>query len=187
MRSLITVMVASLMLFQCSNEKNQGTKKDWSSTYQVESGKPVSMTLTIYKTTMLADGRDNVKARVAVIDSTGREIKTSTIPFRIYVTGDASITGENLNLVKTDTINYHEAKLVNGTFNFVLQAGTKPDKIKLEVKADSLWSASHEIHTIPADFKMMKPSGSQLKVRAKKLIRCLVLISPSCPKWKKEG
>jgi len=167
MRSLISFLLASTILFQCTTEKKTTANRDWTSTYQIETGKPVSMTLTIYKTTMLANGRDNVRARVAVIDSTGREIKDAVTSFRIYVTGDATISGEGLSLITTDSISYRGAKLSGGSFSFILQAGTSPDKIKLEVKADSIWPASHEIHTLPADFVMMKPSKEQLTVTIK--------------------
>jgi len=44
----------------------------------------------------------------------------------------------------------------------ILRAGTTEDKIRVEARSGKLWPGAHEIHTIPADFKMMKPSAEQL-------------------------
>lgn len=166
--------MTSLLIIQCTQVKQEPKLKDWSSYYQVETGKPVSMALTIYKTTILADGKDRVMARVAVTDSSGKEIKTADTPFRIYVTGDAGIEGESVTPNTSDTgSRYWDASLENGLCTFALVAGTKPDKIKLEVKADSLWPSSHEIHTLPADFKNLKPSKSQLIPTGKNIDRML--------------
>ncbi len=52
---------------QCGPEKPQQTLKDWTSTYRVDSGVPVSLTLTAYKTTMLADGKDQTLIRAAAV------------------------------------------------------------------------------------------------------------------------
>jgi len=173
MRSLVLVILAVFLLSQCTTEKKQAPAKSWASTYQVATGKPVAMALTIYKTTMIANGTDKMTARVAAIDSTGREIKDAVIPFTIHVTGDATISGEGLTPVKTDSTTYWEATLVNGLFNFTFLAGTKPDKIKLEVRGEKTWPASHEIHTLPADFKDLKPAKAQLNPTGRSIDRML--------------
>lgn len=174
MRSLTVVLLVSGLLLQCTSNKEPITKKDWSSTYRIESGKPAAMGLTIYKTTMIADGSDQLLARVAVTDSAGREIKNSEMPFRVYLSGDATLAGETLTPDTTypDSI-FWRGILSGGICTFNVIAGQKPDKIRLEVIADSLWPSSHEIHTVPADFKQMKPVKSQITGTTKHADRML--------------
>ncbi|MCJ7821058.1 MAG: hypothetical protein MUP53_07625 [Bacteroidales bacterium] len=90
MKITVSLVCCSLLLVQCGRDVSQKPLKDWSSTYQVESGVPVSIALTAYRTTMLADGKDQTVIRATVIDSTGREIRNAEVPVRIYITGDAS-------------------------------------------------------------------------------------------------
>lgn len=180
--------MASLLLVQCTDKKQLPEMKDWSSVYRSGTGEPVSIALTIYKTTLIADGHDRVTARVAVTDSTGKEIKGAETPFRIYVTGDATIEGEAVTENSDDTDGKHwEACLTDGLCHFTLMAGTSPDRIKLEVKADSLWPSSHEIHTVPAGFEMRKPSRSRLKTSAIKIDRMLGADISWLPQNEKRG
>ena len=177
MKSLLPLLLSLLLLQSCADKKTPALK-DWSSTYQVETGIPVSVALTAYRTTMLADGSDHTLIRATVIDSTGREIKSASTPIRIYVTGDASVVqlpgGQALSHnTGADSVSYWESKLTDGVCFFTFVAGNKPDKIKLEVQSDSLWPASHEIHTIPADFKQLKPSKAQLRGSIKNIDRML--------------
>jgi hypothetical protein len=173
MRLNVLFILAVVLLCQCTTQRKQIPVKSWAETYQVATGRPVSMALTVYKTTMIANGTDKMIARVAAIDSTGREIKDAAIPFTIHVTGDATISGEGLTAVKTDSTTHWEAKLVNGLFSFTFQAGTKPDKIKLEVRGEKTWPVSHEIHTLPSTFKNLKPTEDQLKPTGKVIDRML--------------
>jgi beta-galactosidase len=172
--SLFSALLMSALLLQCTVNKNQVIKKDWSKTYRIESGTPFSLALTVYSTTMIADGKDHMMARVAVTDSIGKEIISSNLQFRIYITGDATLSGESITYKNIDENDrYWEGRLTDGLCRFNVIAGTKPDKIKLEVKADSLHPSSHEIHTVPADFRQMHPTRAQLSTTGKPIDRML--------------
>ena len=179
MRSVVPVAIALLIFIQCSSErKDPASAKDWSSAYSVETGIPVSVGLSAYRTTMLADGKDEARIRVAVTDSAGKEIRNATTPIRIYIDGDASVAAANEGpppeyVSEGDTSGYWQATLSEGTFTFNFRAGTTPDKIKLEVKADSLQPSSHEIHTIDPGFQQFKPEKSQLRKTGKQISRML--------------
>ena len=72
MRLILSLLSILVLAVQCGQEKPQQTLKDWTSTYMVGSGVPVSLALTAYKTTMLSDGKDQTLIRATAIDSTGR-------------------------------------------------------------------------------------------------------------------
>ena len=144
---------------------------------QAGPGKPVSVMLTSYSTTLLANGRDQTRLRVAFTDSSGREITTAVADIQIYVAGDGKVTapdGSDL-VLKTDTAGkkYAVCQLVNGTCYLLFKAGTRPDKIKVEARSGKLWPGSHEIHTLPADLVMMKPKPDQLPLTTKPIDRMI--------------
>ncbi|MBE0668624.1 MAG: hypothetical protein IH593_13265, partial [Bacteroidales bacterium] len=135
MKIIVFLLCGSLLFMQCGRDVSQKSLKDWSSTYQVETGVPVSVALTAYSTTMLADGKDQTVIRATVIDSTGREIRNADLPIRIYISGDASAEalpeGEPLKtIVSGDSVSFRESVIVNGECAFAFIAGTKPDRIK---------------------------------------------------------
>jgi arabinogalactan endo-1,4-beta-galactosidase len=167
-KSIYLILLA--VFFQCNLSTSQGqTKKnEFSSVSQVKAGKPVGVIMTTYTTTMIANGKDQTLIRAFVVDSAGRQITTAKVPVRISVTGDAMITGtENgipISRVKSENgTTIWSSEIVNGSCPLIFQAGSKPDKVKVEVKADSIWPGSHEIHTLPADLKQLKPSPDQDK------------------------
>ncbi|MCJ7821059.1 MAG: arabinogalactan endo-1,4-beta-galactosidase [Bacteroidales bacterium] len=77
--------------------------------------------------------------------------------------------------------------IVNGVCSFAFIAGTKSDRIKLEVRADSLWPASHEIHTISPDFKKLIPTESQLRTSRKEIDRMLGADISFLPQMEERG
>jgi hypothetical protein len=81
-------------------------------------GEPVSVMLTSYSTTLLANGKDHTRLRIAVTDSTEHEISSATNKIQIYVTGDGKVTvADGADLVMhTDTAGkkYTECQLVGG-------------------------------------------------------------------------
>jgi beta-galactosidase len=193
MRSVVPVAVALLIFIQCSSErKDPAPAKDWSTAYSVETGIPVSVGLSAYRTTMLADGKDEARIRVAVTDSAGKEIRNATTPIRIYIDGDASVSAADEGpqpeyVSEGDTSGYWQATLSEGTFKFNFRAGTTPDKIKLEVKADSLQPSSHEIHTIDPGFQQFKPEKSQLRKTGKQISRMLGADISFLPQFEERG
>jgi beta-galactosidase len=134
--------------------------------------------MTTYTTTMLADGKDQTLIRTCLIDSISREITTANAPITISVTGDAKIAGTKngtpLTLMKSENgTTLWSSKIVDGYCSFIFQAGTNPDKIKVEVRSDSLWPGSHEIHTINKDVRLMKPSEDEIIPVTKKIERSI--------------
>ncbi|MFC2086468.1 glycosyl hydrolase 53 family protein, partial [Bacteroidota bacterium] len=171
----ILLFTGTVLLIQCTNPEIK--KSEFTAVSQVEKGVPVSVMLTSYSTSLLADGKDLTRLRIAIVDSLGREIISATDSIRIYVTGDGKVTstlGDDLAYA-TDTsgINYAMCKLENGICNLLFEAGNKPDKIKVEAKSGTLWPGSHEIHTLPADLEYLKPNADQLPSTSKPIDRMI--------------
>ena len=173
-------LLGVLILVQCQQpEKNQSEKvtPDFSSFSRVESGKPVSVMLTSYSTTLLANGSDNARLRIAVTDSLSREITSASDSIRVYVSGNGKVTdvdgGALLTKIDTAGIAYSALRLNDGLCNLLFTAGNTPGKIKVEAKSGKLWPGGHEIHTIPADFKMMEPTADQLPSTSKNIDRMI--------------
>jgi arabinogalactan endo-1,4-beta-galactosidase len=177
MKKLIIFSILFLTLVtSCAKTEKKITKYD--AERSVETGKPAGLILTAYKTTMIANGKDETLIRAFVVDSAGREIKSAGLPVEISVIGDARITGTKSGIPvelknTTDETSTWESKIVNGSCPLVFQAGTKADKIRVQIRAESLRPASHEIHTIPADVKLMKPDAEQLRYVSRKTGRSI--------------
>lgn len=172
----ILAIISAILLMQCQTPQIKETSK-YESVMRVDSGAPVSVMLTSYSTTLLANGKANTRMRVAVTDSLGREIATAEDSIRVYVAGDGEVlTAEKKSPeFRTDTsgLKYAAFKLENGICNLYFVAGTNPDKVKVEVKSGKLWPGAHEIHTLPADFVMMKPTPGQLVPTTKHINRMI--------------
>jgi len=178
MKSLcFTLFISILLLIQCQPTQKQAAQASYASVSRVSDGKPVSVMLTTYSTTLLADGKDHTPMRVAVTDSLSREIISARDTIQIYVSGNGNVTrpdGTALE-VRMDTagMQYGVCFLENGICNLLFTAGTKPDKIKVEAKSPGIWAGSHEIHTIPADVVLMHPSKDQLETTDKPIDRMI--------------
>lgn len=147
------------------------------SAYQIENGKPVSVMLTCYSTTLLANGKDHARIRLAVMNKNGREVMSANDSIRLYIDGDATVTtpdGQPVRLL-TDAKGkkYYACKLKNGVENLVFVAGTKPDKIKVTAKSGKLWAGNSTIFTLPADFHLMKPKPGQIQPTKVKIGRII--------------
>jgi len=181
--------IGIVLLIQCNRPETKTSEFDPVS--QVATGKPVSIMLTSYSTTMLANGRDHTRLRIAVTDSLGREIASATDSIHIYTDGDGKITspdGRDL-ILRTDTAGkkYAACRLANGTCHLLFIAGTKPDKIKVEARSGKLWPGSHEIHTLPANLVMMKPKPEQLPATAKPIDRMIGADISFLPQIEEQG
>ncbi|MGA1977653.1 MAG: glycosyl hydrolase 53 family protein [Bacteroidales bacterium] len=179
MKKSICFLLATVILFpQCGRtEKNKG-QSEFASVTNTSAGKPVRVIMTTYTTTMLADGKEHTLIRATVADSIGRQITSANLPIKISVIGDAKIASTNnsipLTLVKSaNDTSLWSSNIVNGSCQFMFQTGTKPDRIKVEVKADNLWPGSHEIHTISPDIRLLKPTKDQIKPVIKKTGRSI--------------
>lgn len=175
MKKTTLILLSHLMIcLACNNKINQTNKtttKDYSDWYQVPSGNPTALVFASYKTTMIANGKDETLIRISAVDSSGMEIMDASTPFEISVRGDAIVLDDdksNLDpILKTDSLLVYQSKLSNGLKKLHIKSGLKSDRIVVEVKADGLSPASHEIHTIPGDSKLLKPKASQLNPSTK--------------------
>ncbi|MCX6281181.1 MAG: glycosyl hydrolase 53 family protein [Bacteroidetes bacterium] len=131
-----------------------------------KSGRPVSVMLTSYSTTLLANGKDHTRLRIALTDSLSREVTSAKDTVRVYISGDGKLaaTDSGTLVICQDTagMKYAACKLVKGVYNLIFIAGTKPGKVKVEARCGKLWPGSHEIHTLNPGFHMMKPKPEQL-------------------------
>jgi len=162
--SIVGLAAAGLVLVQCTSGPQQ--TPDFSSVSRVDSGTPVAVMLTAYSTTLLANGEDWTKLRIAVTDSAGREITSAADAIRVYVTGDGTITSLDGDVLPTapDTggVSYASARLVDGVAVLAFRAGTSPDRVKVEARSGTLFPGAHEIHTVPADVALLTPTPEQL-------------------------
>ncbi len=147
--------------------------------------------LTSYSTTLLANGKDQTRLRVAVTDSLVREITSATDSIHIYAAGDGKVVsadGRDL-VLRTDTAGkkYAVCQLVNGICHLLFIAGTRPDKIKVEARSGKLWPGSHEIHTLPANLVMMKPKPDQLLPTTKPIDRMIGADISFLPQIEEQG
>ncbi len=148
---------------------------EFDSASRVASGKPVSVMLTSYSTTLLADGSDHTRLRIAVTDSLDREITTASHPVHLYVTGNGRVAAADGSELphQTDSTGqeYALCRLQHGICNLLFITGTDPGKVRIEAKSEDLWPGGHEIHTLPTDFTMMKPEPGQLLPTVKSVDR----------------
>jgi arabinogalactan endo-1,4-beta-galactosidase len=105
--------------------------------------------VTPYKTTMLANGKDEARIKITAIDKNGKEVNTAQNQIDFVITGDASITTITNG---KDKAHYpgkapHE-DLYNGQLTLILKAGKNKGIVKFEATAAGLKAGSTEIHTI---------------------------------------
>jgi arabinogalactan endo-1,4-beta-galactosidase len=173
--SIVWPAVAAIVLAQCGTDARQAP--DFSSVSRVDSGTPVSVMLTAYGTTLLANGEDWTKLRIAITDSASREITSARDSIRVYVTGEGRITsldGEPLpTLTDTAGVHYTATQLVDGVATLALRAGTSPDRVRVEARSGTLFPGGHEIHTIPGDVQLLTPTADQLPPTTKPIERMI--------------
>jgi arabinogalactan endo-1,4-beta-galactosidase len=116
---------------------------------RAQTGKPTEIQVTPYKTTMLANGKDEVLITAKIIDNKGKDVPGLAKSVTYKISGKAhlvSINGINAqNFQKTDST-WHTT--LTGTARIILKAGTTRASIKFEAKADSLVVGATEIHMI---------------------------------------
>lgn len=158
---------------------------------RVEKGRPVSVMMTAYSTTLLADDRDEARLRIALLDSINREITTAEGLVRLYVEGDASLRLKDGSLIDLLTDKkgerYAECVLTKGICERILVAGTTPGKVQVEARMEGLWPGGHEIHIIPADIVQMKPTPDQLPATTKPIGRMIGADISWLPEMEAEG
>lgn len=122
-------------------------------------GAPAEVVLTPYKTTLLADGKDESVIKVTFVDKQGKDVDNADNLVQFLVTGDARIvrieSGTSGN-GKVKTINEQHAKEASckGTCRIILQAGKTAGHIKFKASSKGLWDGSTDIITVNAHQKI---------------------------------
>ena len=142
LKNNLLVVLLVLLLFH-SAEAQRGRKPK-------PPGVPSEIQVTPYKTTMIANGKDQALISIKIIDSRGDSVANADIKATLHLLGDAAIVnimdaGNFKDIVHTDStwqVNIH------GSCRVILQAGRSLGKIKLSATADSLYAGATEIHTV---------------------------------------
>jgi beta-galactosidase len=112
-------------------------------------GKPAEIQLTPYKTTMIANGKDEAVIGVKIIDNQGNEVPGATKAISFHIKGDGhieTINGADLNnATKSDTL---WTVTVTGHCNVIFQSGHTRSFVKFQATADSLYTGSTDIAMI---------------------------------------
>src|SRR6185437_6144051 len=119
-------------------------------------GVPAEVVLTPYKTTLLADGKDESVIKVTFVDRQGKDVENADNEVQFLVNGDAKIVriesgasgkGKETNI---DNQNAKEASY-KGICRVILQAGKTPGHIKFKASSKGLWDGSTDIFTVNAN------------------------------------
>lgn len=171
----LAALLGALTLAGCSGEP--AGSPDFSVISRVDSGTAVAVMLTAYSTTLRANGTDTTRLRLAVTDSQGREITTAQDSVRVYITGDGTLTspeGDALPMVSdTGGTRYAALALEDGVRWLGFRAGNLPDRVKVEARSGTLFPGAHEIHTIPADVRLLSPTDGQLRPTSRPVNRMI--------------
>jgi len=146
---IATLLLAAAVLFSISNVQAQGRRFK-----PKPPGVPSEIQVTPYKTTMIADGKDEALITLKIIDSKGDVVKDAELPVTIKLIGDAKIThisngdapGSFIGLEKNSDTTMRI--MLKNNSSLTLRTGRTLGRIKLEVKADSLFPGATEIHTV---------------------------------------
>jgi arabinogalactan endo-1,4-beta-galactosidase len=113
-------------------------------------GVPSELQVTAYKTTMIADGKDETRISVKIIDSRGDIVPHAKLPVTFHIKGDAKIMGISDSEGFKTSAHTDTTWLVNftGGCDVTLRAGRTRGHIIFKATADSLWPGSTEIHTV---------------------------------------
>lgn len=114
--------------------------------------KAVEVVITPYKTTMLADGKDEALIKVVLIDKDGKELPSADHLVKFTIVGDAVISKlsdqKQYNEFGLPDHVITEGKLHNGVLWVTLKAGQSKGVIKFEAKTEGLYPGSTEIRLV---------------------------------------
>lgn len=169
-------LLAALALLGCRPAQSS-PEPDFSAVSRIDSGHPVAVMLTSYSTTLRADGRNWTSLRIAITDSASREIASAADSVRIYLNGDGMLTGMQAQplpmFADTGGTRYAVVQLVKGVSRIGYRAGRSPGKVKIEARSGSLFPGAHEIHTIPADTRILHFTAEHLPPTTKPIGRMI--------------
>lgn len=116
---------------------------------QTNTNQPSEIVVTPYKTTMIADGKDEALIKITVINKQGTPITDAVNLIHFKITGDAHIASiTNGKDAAHNPGEMLQESLDNGQLKIILQTGRQKGIVKLEATGEGLITGSTEIHTI---------------------------------------
>ncbi|MDZ4714119.1 MAG: beta-galactosidase GalA [Cytophagales bacterium] len=114
---------------------------------------PVELVVTPYKTTLLADGTDVSIIHVTAVDREGRSVPDANNLVRFFIQGEGKIIGVgngDPSCLEPDQCEpgAWQRSLFGGKAQVIVQAGTRPDLIRFEAKANGLYTGATDIQTV---------------------------------------
>ena len=110
---------------------------------------PSEIVVTPYKTTMIADGKDETYIKISVIDKQGNPVTDASNLVHFKITGDAKIVRTTNGAdAAHDPGQNPEEKLNKGELKIYLVAGKNHGIFKLDATGEGLITGSTEIHTV---------------------------------------
>ncbi|MCC8410461.1 glycosyl hydrolase 53 family protein [Mucilaginibacter sp. UR6-1] len=115
-----------------------------------QDAKPTEVQVTPYKTTFIANGKDEAVLVVKIIDKNGNYQPAANLPVVYKVVGDARIASINGNtgINKLRTSDSTWKTNLRGVTRIILKAGNNIEHIKFEAKAEGLLPGATEIHAV---------------------------------------
>jgi beta-galactosidase len=112
----------------------------------VTAGEPAKIGLLADRNTIAADGRDVAHVTVQILDSKGKIVPTADNDIAFEIQGEGKIIGvDNGRPDSHESFQADRRKAFNGLCLAIVQAKSKPGKIRLTARADGLKDASIEI------------------------------------------
>ncbi|MGZ3754690.1 MAG: glycosyl hydrolase 53 family protein [Mucilaginibacter sp.] len=116
---------------------------------QTNANQPTEIVVTPYKTTLIADGKDEALIKITVINKQGTPITDAANLIHFKITGDAHIASiTNGKDAAHNPGEMLQENLDNGQLRIILQTGHQKGIVKLEATGEGLITGSTEIHTI---------------------------------------
>jgi beta-galactosidase len=109
-------------------------------------GEPAAIGLSADQNVITADGRDVVHVTVQILDDKGHIVPTADNDIAFEIQGEGKIIGvDNGNPASHESFQAGHRKAFNGLCLAIVQAKSKPGKIRLTARAEGLKEDSIEI------------------------------------------
>jgi beta-galactosidase len=112
----------------------------------VTAGEPAALSLSVDRNAIAADGRDVAHVAVQILDSQGHVVPTADNEITFEIQGEGKIIGvDNGKPDSHESFQADRRKAFNGLCLAIVQAKSKPGKIRLTARAEGLKEDSIEI------------------------------------------
>jgi len=143
---LIILLIANGFCGFSQNQREQTSKE------------PVEVVLTPYKTTLLANGKDEATIKVMLVNKQGEEVKNANNEVHFLISGPAKVIRIYRDLGKGEIakIPFENAKdpAFKGSCTIILQSTQTPGAIKIKATSKGLWDGGTDIITVNPNQKI---------------------------------